>query len=345
MEAMISADGSTRWKGKATNTGIDNYNYGVAAVLRSNPPRLAVAFNHSGYVGGTFSPAADVQEWDEPHHSPAVQAFFKEFESGKLETSTNYESGIGSTLEEIVPLLVQIYGGAAIGARLAGVVLIGTSIVSIASGQGAGTGLLQAGGILWLMGPANTLIALGAQALADDLGTSIVIPQELYDFANNEVFAGTLPPRDQVYLSDLKPPSNAGGLTFWRYDRTIVICLGEGFSDPMNIGVPNLQSSGEALIHELVHALQFHKASSNMAVLLELLFDVIDGHASLTAPPQLPTPGPPFGEFGVEQQAYIVSSWFSGRNAAGSRIGSPVPKDETSPYFPYITQNVRTGFW
>ena len=70
-----------------------------------------------------------------------------------------------------------------------------------------------------MAGPVGTLVALAAEGLAAIGTAEREISQEEYDAANNDVFAGTLPPREQIVLTD-----TLGGkgklFVFPRFDRS-----------------------------------------------------------------------------------------------------------------------------
>ena len=52
--------------------------------------------------------------------------------------------------------------------------------------------------------------------------------------------------------------------------------------------------------------------------------------------------GDDYTKLGIEQQAEIVSDWFAGNTPAGTNQ-TGIAKDANSPYFRYVTDNVRIG--
>src|ERR1700720_613431 len=87
-------------------------------------------------------------------------------------------------------------------------------------------------------GPANTLFALVADGIAALGRRTREFSQEEYDWANNEVFLGALPPRDALVLTDTIGGGNRA-FTFPRFDGKITLNLGpDGWPDPRNYRAP-----------------------------------------------------------------------------------------------------------
>ena len=71
-----------------------------------------------------------------------------------------------------------------------------------------------------------------------------------------------------------------------------------------------------------------------------LEFDTLDDSGG--NPYQYPVAGGDYTKLGLEQQAQIVSDWFSGNKPNGTNQ-TGVPKENNSPYFRYVQENVRIG--
>ena len=103
--------------------------------------------------------------------------------------------------------------------------------------------------------------------------------------------------------------------------------------------LPNYPVPGQVFIHELTHAWQIQHASLKDGFVPGYLCvgtsNVIHGPSSYHYGPA----GPPWGSFHMEAQGAIVDQWFGGN---GSRQKAPGINPD-SPYFGYITNNIRVG--
>jgi len=233
-------------------------------------------------------------------------------------------------------------GSTPVGAAVGLVAFIG-----IEAGSLIGTGSLVPGarlvnGILWMAGPSNTLLALAAAGIASAGSRTRELTQEEYDWANTEVFDSALPARSQLVLTD----TIGGGdrpFTFPRFDGKITLNMGsEGYDNPRNYGLARGKKNGEVLIHELTHSWQIAHSSMQVEFLADALasklYEVMGDAYAYGASDK------PYGDFNIEEQAEIVSDWFAGRNNHG--VGTTmIPKDESSPYFKYIRDNVQAGHY
>ncbi|MFE5243434.1 LGFP repeat-containing protein, partial [Streptomyces sp. NPDC056627] len=333
----VNGDGSTRWQGHAHDSGADGYDFGMSAVLRASSGR-ALAFAHSGHVGGTFTSGSRDHDWDQtvPPH-PVVTANLGAFSDGQLETHLDYSSDIGSTLEGALEWLVKWGVGSALG-PVGAVVFVGLEVGSLIATGSLVPGARLAGGILWMAGPANTLLAIAAEGVASLGSRTRELTQEEYDWADSRVFSGSLPPRDQIILTD----TIGGGdraFTFPRYDGKVTLNMGAGAFDDPRQGTPG--ALGQTFVHELVHAWQIRHMSMELSLLADAFASKVC-EATGGNPYTYGPAGQPYAELNLEQQAQVVSDWFAGRAPAGTNQ-TGVPADVNSPYFRYITENIRTG--
>lgn len=336
ISVTVQPDGSVRWAGHAHDSGADGYDFSIAAVLRGAAGQ-AIALAHSGHVGGTFTPGDRNHDWDETHPPTAgVSAHIAHYANASLETHLEYTSDIGSTLEAAVAWLVKSAVGTLMG-PVGVVVFVGIEIGSVFSTGSLVPGARLAAGILWMAGPSNTMFAIAAEGIAS-LGTRTrQLTQDEYDWANHEVFLGSLPPRDKLVLTD----TIGGGdraFTFPRYDGKITLNMGAvAFEDPRSY--PGVM--GATYIHELVHACQIDHAGSDLGFLSDALSSKVC-EATGDSPYAYGPAGTEYGAFNIEQQAQIVEDWFTGGKPPSSNQ-SRIAKDMNSPYFRYIQDNVRVG--
>ncbi|HWU05139.1 MAG TPA: hypothetical protein VN520_01800 [Streptomyces sp.] len=333
----VNGDGSTRWQGHAHNSGADGYDFGMSAVLRASSGR-ALAFAHSGRVGGTFTSGDRDHDWDRtaPPH-PIVSANLAAFSDGQLETHLNYTSDIGSGLENAVEWLVKWGVGTALG-PVGAVVFVGLEVGSLIATGSLVPGARLAGGILWMAGPANTLLAIAAEGVASLGSRTRELTQEEYDWADGQVFSGSLPARDRIVLTD----TIGGGdraFAFPRYDGKVTLNMGAGaFDDPRR--QPG-GAYGQTFVHELVHAWQIRHMPMELSLLADAFASKVC-EATGGNPYTYGPAGPAYGELNLEQQAQVVSDWFAGRAPAGTNQ-TGTARDVNSPYFRYINENIRTG--
>lgn len=333
----INRDGSVRWQGHAHNSGADGYDFGISALVKT-PSGRAIALAHTGHVGGTFTSGSRDHDWDETHPpTPLIRNFLSDYNNGTLETHLEYSSDIGSAFESIVSWLLR-FGIGSVLTPVGVVVFVGVEIGSLISTGSLVPGARIVEGVLWMAGPGNTLLAIVAEGIASLGSRTRELTPEEYNWANNEVFLGSLPPRDRLILTDTIGGGNRA-FTFPRYDGKITLNMGEpAFNDPRNYPSGRY---GQTFIHELVHACQIQHTSIDIALLADAFASKVC-EATGGNPYTYGLAGSAYSDFNLEQQAQIVSDWFAGSVPSGSNQ-TGIPKDVNSPYFRYINENVRIG--
>ena len=342
VEVTIDSTGFTQWRGHAHDSGADGYDFGVTAVL-SNRLGKAIAFAHYGHVGGTFTSGSRNHDWDEPHPPQGwIAQQYSNFEHGDFQVYTEYTSDIASTLESAMGAIGRfLIGSTPLGVALGVIVFVGTEVGSLISTGSLVPGARIIQGVLWLAGPSNILLALAAEGIASAGSRTRELTDEEYRWANDEVYSGTLPPKDRIVLTDTIGAQNRA-FTFPRFDGKITLNMGpDVFDDPRNSRVNEQDGDGwtirrgEVFIHELAHAWQIAHTPIDLVFIADALATTacqVTGHNPYHYGPA----GPAYSSFNIEQQAQIVNEWFSGK-----KTGSV--KDENSPYYQYIIRNIRTG--
>ncbi len=338
-DVAIFENGTTRWKGHAHDSGLDGYDFGVSTVVTGQSGRM-LAFAHHGHVGGTFTSGSPDHDWDEPGPAQSlIAANFLDFARGKPQFSTGYSSDIGSALESALSIITRfVIGSTPIGGALGVVVFIGVEVGSLISTGSLVPGARVVEGVLWLAGPTNTLLAIAAEGIASAGSRTRELTDEEYRWANDQVFSGTLPPRDRIVLTD---SIGAGGRAFTlpRFDGKITVNMGpDAFDDPRTFGIASgRRKHGEVFVHELCHVWQIAHTPMDLALLADALSNKI---CEITKGPEAPymygDAGPAYRDFNLEQQAQIISDWFAGRRGGSA-------KDPGNPYFRYVQQNIRLG--
>jgi hypothetical protein len=365
-KVVVDWDGSVRWFGDAHDSGADGYDFRVSALLRPNSgfevgfDNKAIALVHSGHVAGTLSLSGSRDyKWDE---KIALQAggTLSSFECAHFEVHLDYDSHILSTFESVASFIFKATVGSAVGWQIGAILLVGVSVASLFPQTLLVPGARIVGGVLWLAGPANTMYALIAEGIAS-LGsrTREIWPEE-YNWANDNVFKGSLPPRDMLVLTDTLRGGDRA-FTFPRFDGKITLNMGpESFDNPRLYDEAHFNFDGKSavfikkvkkiiygrtFIHELVHACQIYHSKIDASLLADALSNTACEVAG-SDPYLYANAGFDYTKLNLEQQAQIVSDWFVGFGKSGNHTGkadSPSPMDESSPYFRYIVENVRTG--
>ena len=335
----VNMDGTYRWQGHAHDSGADNYDFGIGAVLTTGSGRR-VAKAHSGHVSGTFSSGSRNEDWDETGPLPTlVSVRIPELTRAGFETNLNYDSGLAGTFETLAGWALKTAVGSVTGG-LGAVIFIGLEIGSLIDSGSLVPGARLASGILWMAGPENTLFAIAAEGIVSAGSRTRGLTPEEYDWANQKAFSGALPPRDKLVLTDTIGAGNRA-FTFPRADGQITLNMGPtAFDDPRKY--MNQQVYGRTFIHELVHACQIEHSAMQVSLLADALASKIceatGGNPYLYGPAPLDYTG-----LNLEQQAQIVSDWFAGNSSDATTNHTGIAMDEASPYFEYIQNNVRLG--
>lgn len=348
----LDPDGATRWQGHAHDSGADGYDFNLSVMVRAPGSGRAIVFHHAGHVGGTFTSGDRDHDWDEATPAGTSSVLARDFDdfaaAGHADSHLEYTSDLGTALEGALTWLAKFAAGTVAGPVVGAVVLVGAEAVSFFTTGSLVPGARIVENILWMAGPENTLFALVADGIARVGSRERALSDEEYAWANGmasdqaQVFAGCLPPQDKLVLTDTIGAGNRA-FTFPRFDGMTTLNLGpDGYDDPRRYsGAPGTPDWGATLVHELVHACQI--AHSNA---LPLLADALASKVCELEGGDPYVYGPPSDDYrhwNLEQQAQAVSDWFRGRVNAWYAAGKA--RDPDSPYFHFLDDNVRPGFF
>jgi hypothetical protein len=350
VDLTLSSDGGYSFVVHMHDSGFDPYTFRVRCALNT-PGGIILVFQASGHTDGTGSSVFGTIHRDYDHredgNNPLIQQNWIDIRAGSMSVSKSYEdSGLLSTVEDIAKdLLGFLVADVTFGASLALVIAVSAEVSKATdanfAGPGGLVGVAVAGGIVWTFGPSAIIAAVvagvAAGAVTDALVKHRQIRQDEYDFSQ-VVFAGTLPPLEKLYLTNL---SHDGGrkYTWPNVDGNILMNLGDAFEDPVHHNDGGYPAQGQVLIHELTHAWQIARFN----FVPGLVCRRVTGGASYT-------PGPSDGDwhsdFGLEQQATVVDRWF-GIYGMGwtdvadlnSKLSSQLAMKDK--YFHYIANNIR----
>lgn len=340
---QVNPDGSVQWSGHARNSGADNYDYAVRALLRSpDPDAPTIVMGHSGSVYGTFHSGSRNDDWSEliPSLDHDGEALLKQLRGARLETATEYESGIVGVLDTIVGWAIKAAVAYTAGTGTIVLVFVGVEIGSLAATGSLLPGAQVINDMYWMAGPLGTLVSLGAQGLIAAGSEETEVTQELYDWANDTVFKGSLPPRELLVLTNWSGEKDRA-FTFPRFDGKITLNMGRsGYPDPREFHTshPKPKVWGETFIHELVHACQAHHDKMGLSYLGRGIAACVEGLPSYGYPT---TPDFDYTSMGLEAQAAIVSDWYARHYSSERPL--PWPNVLDDPFDRYITDNLRMG--
>jgi hypothetical protein len=324
VDVTLRPDGTVRFQGYASGGGTlpsDKIEFTISVVIQTPNKNISIAMKHSDYLVYVRRTA----QWDESYQNPLIAAHFDQIQNCWIQVADSHK---GSTVEVVRRIFTEILEQALVSTIGPVVISSGVGLI-IYLGVELGSLVVAfarvASGVLWLAGPTGTFYAIIAEGIAALGSRTREVSQAEYDFAN-QVFAGSLPPRDHLILTDTLGGGNTA-FTFPRYDGKITLNMGPaGFDDPLSLAH---RIRGDVFIHELVHAWQIYHT-----IYAAWLADVLATRicqATGGDPYEYGPAGPPFGDFNIEQQAQIVQDWFGGG------------MDLSSSYFQYIEGNIRKG--
>jgi hypothetical protein len=346
----LSSNGNYSVQFNMHDSGVPDYDFQLRAIFLT-PAGLSFVAAHNGHVEGTVSttlthaPNRDDNHTDTGHH-PFIQANWPDIVKGTLWVSKDYSAtGIIGVFDDLAKAVLDAAAGTAGGTT--GVVIgLGSEIGQLFGNLGIGGTFGVIGGVVVYAVSGNVVMATVAGVAVGLVTNALIkqrpISQAEYDLANNNVFNGTLPPPDQIILTNL---SGLGGRAFTMpgVDGKIYVNLGDGYGDPVNYTPNPYVAKGQLLVHELTHAWQIHHASFLPGFVCQGVANQANYIVGQNVYEYGP-PGPPWSAFNLEQQGAIVDQWFGGdRREALGRPATSKAMDPNDPYFGYISNNVRQG--
>jgi hypothetical protein len=216
------------------------------------------------------------------------------------------------------------------------IIAVGFEVGSVFLSGSPVSGARIIGNTMWLFGFDGMLFAIALDTGARLGNRARGLTHEEYQWANDKVYKGALPPMDSLLLTNTIG-ARGRPFTFKRWDGQITLNVGDaGYANPTLLTNRAYPFPGEVFIHELLHACQIQH-SQNLGFTLPAILshgnedDYKYGNA-----------GGDYTGFKLEAQAQIVSDWFAGHQRPGTNQ-TKIPMDQNSPYFRYIRENVRVG--
>lgn len=326
-------DGRVKFVTTARKSGIQDYKFGISAIIGGHTMKLA--YQKSGSVAGSYF-GTKYKTYEEEHQYPAVAAYFDDFKDNAiLQTATQYKGTIQSYAEGLIKFIINMNVGTILGPFMP-VLVVGTELISLFSTGSLIPGARVINGMLWLRGPEGIMYAVIAGTLADLGSNTRDITQAEYDYANNHVFKGKLPPKDIIKISD---SSGMGGakFVFPDADGRIIMNMGKNlYQNPL--------SSAALFMHEMTHVAQCHAwghlTYSNKTSWIQVKQFLEGGqyHYDQSLPDHVP-----FTDYNPEQQAEIVQDWVTLLISKG--MDENHPDVIGSRAYRFIANNVRLGHY
>src|SRR5262249_40763075 len=333
----LREDGSTRWHGDLTNDESYGYNFGLSVYARTGTS-ADIGAAHQGHIAGWAEPGHSPDIWDEEHQpNPALAGGLGAYRFSALTRKLEHSVDLVDYLEAVIDAVFEVAGAVARW-EFGAVVLIGVEIGSLVETGSLVPGSIIAGGVPWLAGPAG-LYVRALQTWTHSDGRPLT--ESEYAWANAMAFRGSLPPIDSFQITNYIGADNLP-FTFPTFGGRTLVNVG-------NAIFSNLHASADdeaTVIHELTHVCQIAHShdllftATAIATQLKnrLTQDVYNYGAA----------GFDFTDLGFEAQAAVVEDWFRGTPGGNPPHTDPAhhsghPMDAKSPYYRYITDNLRVG--
>ena len=335
-------DGTVRFHGRVVNTGANEYDYALNAVLVTE--HLGLALRRSGSIPRTIPKIGKkiVRSWEETDNRPPVTANYFELQRGSFDVHSKFEGDITGAIDDVLTtLLAWTVTGAFPGTAM--LILAGAEIGGIVGGGDFTTGLRIAGGSMWMMGPGGFLMAVAVDGLARLGSTSRSLTAAEHALADL-VFKGSL---DSATIT-LTDTAGGGGRAFTFLGMnagSMNLNLGDDYKDQPDLSV---KSYRDLLIHELVHAWQWKNGGNDAGYVVSGIGarfeELFRGQHATYHPDRI---GRDWEEYHLEQQATIVEEWFSRwydpNGSADDDFGLASPGAMNDDRYIYIAKHIRTG--
>lgn len=310
-----------------------------------------------GHVGGTSGGDSRSEDWDEqyPANGNLTLQQLVQLQDASARIFQDHSGDITGVLDDIIGnvlrFAVGVFPAPVFGLPLPMLIFIGGAAGSLIGTGEVGPGLRIVGDWLWLAGPEGSLYAIAAEWIAGIGERTERLSQQAYDWANAEVYAGTLPPREKLLLTDTIGASNRQ-FVWPRWDGKITLNMGgdlydkltsdtwrnQAFSNPAD---PAYIDDLHTFIHELGHTWQIQNRANELAFLADGFVTQIGNTLSGGEAYKYGPPGAAWSSYGLEGQPQLVADWWAGTSQNLSVAYGM--KDTTNPYYRYIIGNIQVG--
>jgi hypothetical protein len=330
----LRQDGSSRWTGDLTNDELYGYDYALS-VYAVTGTSADIGAAHHGHVDGTIGGSSQ-DGWNEEHvANPLLANALAAYRFSALTVTLEHSVDVVNYIETAIDGVFEVAVAMALGSNYGSVVLLSGEIITTIKTGSPVPGVLLAQGVPWLIGPGGLYLRLFGGS------TGRQLTQGEYDWANDMVFRGALPPRESFQITDYKGGDDRE-FTFPTLGGLTLVNLGPIFYDVLR------KDNQKTVIHELTHVCQIAH-SHDLVFTAQAMASVIEDKSSDGAVYDYHAAGFDYTHLGLEAQAQVVEDWFNGGtvlqivNPPDDRNQSKIPMDALSPYYTYIVNNVRVG--
>jgi hypothetical protein len=323
-ELEVHHNGHTFFRGHLHNSNdIVDYKVFVRATLDIPPPLIrppagspgqALVFQQSGEVENNF-------DWFDAQYHPLIRASWGEVERATVGIAKSHEkTGLIDDIGQLaLDSMLFVLTSATVGGHIAVALLIAKDPSSVTKtpigALGGDLGILAVAGTTLLLGPTFAIpVFIGAVAYTAWRYDQRSLTAEEYGFAK-VVFGETLPPRGYIILTNMNGLGCAGFTMPGMDGRSVVINITDDAFNypggPMRYPSDAYPIPGQLLIHELVHAWQFHHMGRFVP---GYVCRGVGAQSAIFHPGSAyrpPAAGSKWGsDFGMEQEAATVRLWF-----------------------------------
>ena len=127
-----------------------------------------------------------------------------------MSSRVDHTSDIGYSVADIFDFISDLgTGDVSIGAVFGVVFTIGAEVDSLVSTRSLAPSARVVDSTLWMFGPTNTLLAMGASIIAVGSTSCLLTVEEKTTAPNNLVCHGTLPGAERIVLTDIRARTSA----------------------------------------------------------------------------------------------------------------------------------------
>ena len=324
VQVDIASDGSSTFSGHVHNDAAIAEAFTFKLRVTIGKTHVA-AFQHAGSVGGTgANPDQRNHYWSQSSQRTELGIYYDDIAApDDIHVYEEREGSITGVLQKIGNLVVDLLVGVVVEEVFGTVIFVGAEIYAAVSDEVIPTNEIVSG-IFFVLGPQYSIYGFNAAALVFlSQQRRRTITQTEWQWANDQVFAGTLPPPEKILISD---SLGSGGrpFTFPSVGGAIMVNLGPGSFDK-----PSEGSNAHTFIHELTHAWQITHTPLEVAWLADAFATQLRNQ-STDQYMVGPYDGRPWENYNLEQQAVIVETWWESQHA-------------DDPFFRYVEGNIRLG--
>ncbi len=343
VDLTIRADGRYELKVHMHDSGLSDYSFRLAIILRSASGRLALAFYSRGVAHGTLGAGSRDSDERQTGQLPSIRDNFDDFAAGSFTVHRQYQNDLLGWIESaILEIATWVIGYVTMGVPAAVMIVSATlarTYLDVGPPGDIGlAGLILADGAYYLCGATAFIPVFIAGALVSAaLFKRRPLSADEIEEART-VFADTVP-YDKVVVTNLEGPDGRW-VTSIGIDGSIIVGVGSGFDNA--VADANRRRS---FIHEMTHVWQ-NARNPTLAIVCDSVVnrsrEVIEGMDAVYG---IDSDGrQPWDSLNWEQQAESIEQAYLDRQSRMNDAGEVVTLSlEERPFEHYIVENILNG--